>query len=205
MPLRDVEGAITHFAAIERDVTMDKWRLDELELLANRDTLTGIPNRLGILKSLLAEIDCVKALDERIGAGRPCLALICVDGFKQLKDEKGHALGDAVLCGVADRLAEIVRRSDTLGRIGGEEFAVCMPRVTRREAKAIAERLRRAVAAQPFETPRGPLPVTVSIGVAAFEAGDIPESLMKRADAAMRSAKQASRDRVKKHFYESSG
>jgi diguanylate cyclase (GGDEF)-like protein/PAS domain S-box-containing protein len=204
VPLRDAGGAITHFAAIERDVTMDKRRLEELESLANRDTLTGIPNRRAILRTLKAEVECVKAFREgsRVRANGPCLAFIDVDNFKRVNDEKGHAAGDAVLCGVADRLAEIVRRSDTLGRIGGEEFAVCMPRVPLREGKAIAERLRRAVAAQPFETPAGPLAATVSIGVTAYRPGDTPMTLMARADAAMYAAKQAGRDKVREDLGE---
>ena len=207
VPLRDAAGEITHFAAIERDVTLDKRRLDDLELLANRDTLTGILNRRAILTALKAEIDGLNALHTE-SAGRlrgPCLAFIDVDHFKRVNDESGHAVGDAVLCGVADRLAEIVRRSDTLGRIGGEEFAVCMPRVPLRDAKAIAERLRRAVAAAPFDTPSGPINVTVNIGVAAFRLGDSPATLMARADAAMHLARQAGRDKVREDFSEAAG
>jgi diguanylate cyclase (GGDEF)-like protein len=197
VPLLDAKGAITHFAAIERDVTMDKRRLDELEFLADRDTLTGIPNRRSFLNVLKTEIECAQSHQGAAMQGALCLAFVDVDHFKKVNDEKGHAIGDSVLCGVADRLAEIVRRSDTLGRIGGEEFAVCMPRISLRDAKGIAERLRRAVAAQPFDTQSGPLAVTVSIGVSAFKRGDTLKSLIERADARMYAAKKAGRDRVR--------
>ncbi len=200
VPLRDSHGTITHFAAIERDVTMDKRRLDELEFVVDRDTLTGIPNRRALLRAIEDEI---KALNARGRAGAPaigpCLAFIDVDHFKQVNDERGHAVGDAVLFGVAERLAENVRRADILGRIGGEEFAVYMPSVTLRDAEALAERLRRAVTAAPFMTPVGPVPVTVSIGVAAYKTSDTVARLMKRADTAMYAAKRAGRDQVRAH------
>jgi diguanylate cyclase (GGDEF)-like protein len=118
------------------------------------------------------------------------------DHFKQVNDKLGHAVGDAVLCGIADCLAENVRRLDILGRIGGEEFAVCMPSVTLADAKALAERLRCAVAGTGLATPMGPVSVTVSIGVACFGPGDTVASLTDRADAAMYSAKRAGRNRV---------
>jgi diguanylate cyclase (GGDEF)-like protein len=197
VPLLNAKGEITHFAAIERDVTMDKRRLDELEFLADRDTLTGIPNRRSFQNVLKTEIECAQARQGASMQGALCVALIDVDHFKKVNDEKGHAVGDAVLCGLADRLAEIVRRSDTLGRIGGEEFAVCMPRISLRDAKGIAERLRHAVAAQPFDTQSGPLAVTVSIGVSAFNRGDTLKSLMERADVGMYAAKNSGRDRVR--------
>jgi diguanylate cyclase (GGDEF)-like protein len=77
--------------------------------------------------------------------------------------------------------------------------ASCIPAVTLREAETIAERLRSAVAAAPFETLSGPVPVTVSIGVAEFGEGDSLIRLLERADAAMYAAKQAGRDRVATH------
>jgi diguanylate cyclase (GGDEF)-like protein/PAS domain S-box-containing protein len=195
--LRDANGVITHFAAIERDVTMDKRRLDELESIADRDALTGIPNRRAFLRTVAAEMNAVKARngDSAVGTAL-CLAFIDVDHFKLVNDEMGHAVGDAVLFGVADRLAENIRRTDVLGRVGGEEFAVCMPSLPLDEARALSERLRHAVTAAPFETPAGPVPISVSIGVAAMKTGDSVARLMRRADTVMYAAKRAGRDRV---------
>ena len=185
-------ASFTHFATRKRVVTVDKRRLNEFELLTDRDVLTGIANRQAFLKALQAEIDRVQ-MHKSIGArgSTLCIAFMDINRFEQLNDEKRHLVGDAALCGVADRLAEIMRRSDTLARLGGEEFAVCMPGVALRDGKAIAHRLRRAVAAQPFDTPSGPLAMTLSIGVAAFKAGDSPTTLLERADARMYVAKKA--------------
>ena len=197
VPLRDAQGVITHFAAIERDVTLDKRRLDELEYLADRDTLTGIPNRRSFLRAVRAELDLAVAGGVPSVDGKsPCLALIDVDRFKRVNDELGHAVGDAVLCGMADCLAANVRRVDMVGRVGGEEFAVCMPNVTTHDAWTLADRLRRAIAETTLPTPSGPVHITISVGVASLVAGDTVPALMDRADAAMYAAKRAGRNRV---------
>ena len=193
MPLRDSAGHVFQFVAIERDVTLDKRRLDELEYVADRDTLTGMPNRRALLRTMDAELQASRL---RGGTG-PCVAFIDVDHFKRVNDELGHAAGDAVLFGIADRLAENVRRLDMVGRIGGEEFVAWMPAITLREAAAIGERLQFAVAAEPFETPVGPVRVTVSIGVSAAESDEYSlADLMARADQAMYEAKRSGRNRV---------
>jgi diguanylate cyclase (GGDEF)-like protein/PAS domain S-box-containing protein len=198
VPLRDVEGKITHYAAIERDVTLDKRRLDELEHLADRDTLTGIPNRRAFLRAMKSECDAADARGPAASDVRgPCLAFIDIDHFKHINDERGHAIGDAVLFGMADCLAENVRRLDFLGRLGGEEFGVCMPGVALQDAKALAERLRCAVAGAAFDTPLGPVSITVSLGVACYSPGDTVATLMERADAAMYAAKRNGRNRVR--------
>jgi diguanylate cyclase (GGDEF)-like protein/PAS domain S-box-containing protein len=193
VPLRDAAGQIAYFAAIERDVTLDKRRLDELEYVADRDTLTGIPNRRALLRSIDAEMQYAR-VHRSVG---PCIAFVDVDRFKSVNDDLGHAVGDAVLSGVADRLGENIRRMDTVGRIGGEEFAVCMPNISLQEAVAISDRLRQSVSAAPFNTPAGPVRVTVSIGVA--EAGEHEyklSDLMARADHAMYQAKRGGRNRI---------
>jgi diguanylate cyclase (GGDEF)-like protein/PAS domain S-box-containing protein len=197
VPLRDAQGTITGFAAIERDVTLDKRRLDELEHLADRDTLTGIPNRRAFLRALKSECDAADASGLAApNVKGPCLAFIDIDHFKRVNDKSGHAAGDAVLCGMADCLAGNVRRLDILGRLGGEEFAVCMPGVALEDAKALAERLRCAVAGAAFDTPVGPMSITVSLGVACYSPGDTVATLMERADAAMYAAKRTGRNRV---------
>lgn len=198
--LRDAVGGITHFAAIERDVTLDKRRLDELECLADRDKLTGIPNRRAFLRAINSEIEA--ATRESIANANvlrrgPCVVFMDVDHFKKVNDEFGHPTGDAVLCGIADCLAENVRRVDILGRIGGKGFAVCTPALSLQDATALADRLRSAVAATPLATPAGPIKITVSIGVACFTPGDSVDALTARADAAMYAAKRAGRNLVR--------
>lgn len=198
VPLRDAQGKITHFAAIERDVTLDKRRLDELEHLSDRDILTGIPNRRAFLRALKSECEATEARGvSEPNVGGPCLAVIDLDHFKRVNDDYGHAVGDAVLIGMADYLAENVRRLDVLGRLGGEAFGLCMPGVALQDAKVLAQRLRSAVAGVPFPTPVGPVSVTVSLGVACYSSGDTVETLLERADAAMHVAKRTGRNRVR--------
>ena len=197
VPLRDGAGRTTHFAAIERDVTMDKRRLDELERVADRDALTGIPNRRALLRVIESEMAAMRSRCIARPDGREaCLAFIDIDHFKHVNDTHGHGVGDAVLLGLSDRLTENLRRSDTLGRMGGEEFALWMPGVTLRDARGLVDRLRRVVADEPFDTPAGPIGVSISIGVTAFRPIDSLVHLMDRADSAMYSAKRAGRNRV---------
>jgi diguanylate cyclase (GGDEF)-like protein/PAS domain S-box-containing protein len=198
VPLRDGHGRVTHFGAIERDVTLDKRRLDELEFLADRDMLTGIPNRRALVRALEAEVAAAEAARAAGGSAKgPSLALIDVDYFKRVNDTLGHGAGDAVLCGLADRLAENVRRTDSLGRLGGEEFAMCMPQMPLESALGLAEQLRRVVGGRAFDAPGGPIRVTVSIGVAELEAGEDAQGLLRRADAALYRAKAAGRAAVR--------
>ena len=195
--LRDSTGTITNFAAIERDVTLDRRRLQELEVAADRDPLTGILNRRAVLRVIEAEIESAQSRGgATAGAEGPCVAFIDIDNFKDINDILGHAAGDAVLYGLTDRLAEQMRRSDTLGRIGGEEFAVCIPGVGLNDGERLAERLRQAIADAAFQTPCGPVPITVSIGTAVFTEGDNVMRLIERADSAMYAAKRIGRDRV---------
>jgi diguanylate cyclase (GGDEF)-like protein/PAS domain S-box-containing protein len=166
VPLRNNAGEISHFAAIQRDVTSEKLRVDELERVALRDALTGIPNRRALIRVVEAAIDTAeKRHAVGLVARGPSLAFIDVDHFKRVNDRYGHEVGDQVLVGIADRLNRIVRREETLGRLGGEEFALCLPLTGLREAEAAAERFRLAVQEAPFETSAGLLFLTVSIGV----------------------------------------
>ena len=193
VPIADPGGTIIQFVAIERDVTLDKRRLDELEYVADRDTLTGVPNRRALMRTMDAELQGARLRGNR----GPCVAYVDVDDFKRVNDTFGHTTGDAVLCGIADRLAENMRRMDMLGRLGGEEFAVCMPSTELPEAAAIAERLRRAAGSRPFDTPSGPVRVTISVGVAEAAPDEYNlADVLSRADRAMYVAKTSGRNRV---------
>jgi diguanylate cyclase (GGDEF)-like protein/PAS domain S-box-containing protein len=197
VPMRNMHGEVTRFVAIERDVTMDKRRLDELEHLADRDTLTGIPNRRAFMRALEAECIASRNSDTAYRIRRrPCLIFIDVDNFKRINDERGHAAGDSVLCGISECLASNIRRADILGRLGGEEFAVCLPDVTLDDAQTIAEHLRRAIEGSPMDTQEGPIDVTISAGVAAWKDNDTVAELLSRADKAMYKAKSSGRNTI---------
>jgi diguanylate cyclase (GGDEF)-like protein len=123
--------------------------------------------------------------------------MIDVDRFKRLNDALGHGTGDRALQAVAATLRANIRVSDTLSRIGGEEFVVVMPGTSAAEALAAAERLRQAVAALDGDFSRGQAGgLTVSIGIARSGPSAEPEALLGAADAALYQAKRAGRNRI---------
>ena len=120
-----------------------------------------------------------------------------MDHFKSINDGHGHATGDLVLSRVASLLVSAGRRSDFVGRWGGEEFVLALPETDISGAYTVAERLRETIARTVFETSSsGTLFVTASFGVAELAARDSLDALVARADAAMYAAKEAGRNRV---------
>ncbi len=160
------------------------------------DPLTGLYNRRYMNTH-------GRAMVEEAGQRGKALSVLVMDldYFKKVNDTWGHDAGDEVLREVAARLKKQLRRLDVICRIGGEEFAVLLPGADVRMAQQVAERLRRAVAGQPVKitTDDGELDlhITISIGLASFEKKeDTLESLLKRADEALYTAKQQGRNRV---------
>ena len=164
--------------------------LRQIERLIEVDVLTGLLNRRGFDERL-------RRLLQRGVAEQPALALLDVDHFKRINDSHGHAIGDAVLSGIGERLRETLRPLDLAVRLGGEEFAVIWAQPDVGGEARLGERLRDAIAARPFMTAAGPLTVTVSVGVArAHGVDEAPEALFSRADEALYEAKGAGRNRV---------
>jgi diguanylate cyclase (GGDEF)-like protein len=127
-------------------------------------------------------------------------ALLDVDHFKRVNDEYGHAAGDRVLVSLAKLLGQQLRASDLAARWGGEEFVVAYTSTDLAGARTATERLRRALEEAPILDKSGErVPVTASIGVAFWTAGESLESLVSRADQAMYAAKTAGRNRVSVH------
>jgi diguanylate cyclase (GGDEF)-like protein len=165
-------------------------RYADLEDLAYRDELTELPNRRGATRQL----DVLLSRARRHGH-QLALLMLDADRFKSINDQHGHAVGDLVLRELASRLRERVRREDLVGRWGGEEFVVALSETTPDGAAAVAESLRVAVSGTPVEANATELPLTISIGVAAWTGGSV-EDLVDRADRALYEAKSAGRDRV---------
>lgn len=163
--------------------------------MALTDGLTGLYNR----RYLEAHLS---GLIERIAGGRRHLSVIMfdIDHFKVINDSHGHAAGDEVLQELCARVMKGVRSFDTVARYGGEEFVVVMPETDISVAMTVAERLRSAVAEQPFTaiTTDKKLDVTISLGVAEVDVidGDTTGSLIDRADQALYAAKDNGRNRV---------
>ena len=163
-----------------------------LRELAGVDELTKLPNRRQFLKSLEAEFARVQRYDRPLS-----VLMIDADEFKQINDRYGHFAGDEVLQALAVRLRGGVRQIDLLGRLGGEEFAVALMETDMPAALETAERLRREIAAEPFDVGAANIQVTVSVGVATRQASDDNAAqLLSLADKAMYLAKTGGRNRV---------
>lgn len=159
-------------------------RAAEMEVKALTDPLTGLPNRRGIEERLAQSL---------AGSAPVTLILFDLDRFKRVNDELGHDVGDDLLRRLGELLRDHLRRSDLIGRWGGEEFVMLSTGLTREEAVAAAERLRRAVAAADVGQAGS---ITASFGVALSRPGDRADALVARADAALYAAKRAGRNRV---------
>ncbi|NML16604.1 diguanylate cyclase [Azohydromonas caseinilytica] len=191
---RDAEGRPRHYVGVFQDISARKRQERELQRLATTDALTGVLNRRAFLDELGQELARFRR-HGRAGA----LLMLDLDHFKQVNDRHGHAVGDAVLVRLCMVLRERLRRTDHVGRLGGEEFAVLLPETGVEEAWALAQALRQAVAAQRVPTADAAVAVgvTVSIGLAPFRPGETdPAPLLVRADEALYQAKAQGRDRV---------
>lgn len=158
------------------------------------DSLTGLRNRRYFDRHIARLFERSRAADA------PLAALVFdLDRFKAVNDAHGHEAGDCALRAFATRLQAEVRGADLVARIGGEEFAVILQNASAPAAAAAAERVRRAVAEAPVLAPDGArLKLTVSVGVAALRPDDAgPDSLLRRADLALRAAKRGGRDQVR--------
>lgn len=163
-----------------------------VQQMATTDMLTGLLNRRMLTE--LAETEL--KLTERTGSPL-CLALIDVDHFKAVNDQFGHTAGDAVLKGLAEHATQQLRQVDKLGRWGGEEFLLMLPRVALPEAMAALERLRQGVEALRYKEHHA-LQVTFSAGVAQAQPGESLEHLVERADQALYEAKAQGRNRCQR-------
>jgi diguanylate cyclase (GGDEF)-like protein len=168
--------------------------MDELELrnVAMRDNLTGTLSR----RAFRSEADRIVSLAQRHGHNVTC-AVLDFDHFKAVNDAHGHGVGDLALVGVMDICQRKLRKSDVIGRIGGEEFAILLPHTDLAAAMEVIEKVRMAIAASSIETPCGPLRVTCSFGIAALgESRHDIDELLRCADSALYSAKAAGRNRA---------
>lgn len=187
-PVRDDTGAITHFVSVSKDMT-DRVKVERaLRDQALRDALTGVCNRRA------GESALDRAWSEASVDGAPFSVIVAdIDHFKPINDTHGHAVGDRVLIHVSGALRRSVRASDVLVRWGGEEFLVVAVGCVLDRAIELAERMRAAVAACSDEDAGH---VTLSLGVAEWQPGELVADLMRRADEALYRAKREGRDRV---------
>ncbi|MGD9784851.1 MAG: PleD family two-component system response regulator [Hyphomicrobiaceae bacterium] len=168
-------------------------RLEQTVEQAITDALTGLHNRRYMESHLEALVR------EALRTGRHLSLLVAdIDFFKQVNDNYGHDAGDEVLREFAERIRHNTRGIDLACRLGGEEFVIIMPDTEIERAYQVGERLRAFVAAEPFRLSSGPpIRVTTSVGISTLEAmDDTPQTMFKRADQALYTAKRTGRNRV---------
>ena len=168
-------------------------RFEEVAGAASTDALTGLRHHGAFMADLRRESAAA------VEHGRPLgLAVIDLDGFKQVNDRLGHLAGDALLAGLATRMRSVMRGGEGIYRYGGDEFAALLPGADHAAAARVASRLRHAVIAQPFPFGEGGvIPITCSIGVASMpEDAANPTALVEAADRAMFRAKAGGKDAV---------
>ncbi len=159
----------------------------EFKFLAEIDSLTGFYNRKKIENLLNQEVERASRYKKDLS-----LLFIDLDNFKEINDTYGHLTGDKVIKEVAQIIKEEIRRTDFVGRFGGEEFLVVLPETRPSEALKVANRIRKRVEDKRTGVGR----ITVSIGVTCMREGENPETLFNRVDRAMYLAKEKGKNRV---------
>lgn len=187
--LHEVDGGAV---VVQSDVSWRRRLEDELTHRATHDELTGLPNRAALMQALAASVD---RLD---GTGMLAVLFCDLDGFKDINDGLGHAVGDQVLVAVARRLRQRCRSADVVARFGGDEFVVVLPVPDVGRARATAERLVEALS-EPITVGDAEVAPGASIGITVVERrpdGDDPVgTLLRDADTAMYHAKERGRGR----------
>lgn len=189
-PIQDEMEETTHFISIQKDISAQKLAEQRIQHMAHYDALTGLPNRSLFFDRLKQATAISKRSVENLA-----LLFLDLDRFKPVNDTYGHAVGDALLKAVAERLLKCVRESDTIARMSGDEFTVLLPRISHREdAIMIAEKIVKSIAA-PFHLDGNTIHIGTSIGISLYpdDAQDEQE-LVRLADEAMYDAKHHGRN-----------
>lgn len=172
-------------------VTVRAERFRALSMLIRQDSLTGLLNHIAFKLRLEGEIDRSRREHQPIS-----LAMVDIDHFKKVNDTYGHPVGDRVIKGLAQLMSKRLRKSDIIGRYGGEEFVVAMPNTPPALAIDIMNELRESFGKLRFESSQGEFTCTFSCGVATALPSDNAASLVAAADDALYQAKRSGRNRV---------
>lgn len=199
-PTNDIQTARRIFAMLADLMSVSlhaAGMVAEIRKKAERDALTGLPNRRTLMDRVTVEIERCSAYNSKF-----TLAMIDVDNFKHYNDNNGHAAGDEALKKVASLLASGLRRTDFAARYGGEEFTLLLQNSAHEDARRTADRVRRMVAEAdfPFREKQPMGMVSISVGLATYpdDAKDVT-ALFKAADNALYQAKEGGRNRVVVH------
>ena len=187
-PMRDSRGTVTGGLSALRDIQEEVEHREELRYLAGHDSLTGLLNRESSLRAMAKALESVRGTGHHLG-----VLYLDVDRFKEVNDSFGHDAGDRLLVELARRLTAVLRESDVVGRLGGDEFLVVLsalkdPSHADTRARSLLSALSAVVDGVPSST--------VSIGVVTDDGSGDATEVLKAADAALYRAKHAGRDRT---------
>ncbi len=190
--VKDDKGKVCEYVAVTFDVTEKKKHEEIIKFMAFHDNLTSLPNRNTFTNLLGTELANAKRYSHKTA-----VMFLDLDGFKQVNDTCGHGVGDDLLKEVSKMLKAAVRESDTVARVGGDEFTILLPRINsdddaRKVADKIISLFRNPIGIEVYK-----LSIGTSIGVAVFpDDGEDAATLIKKADEAMYRAKQGGKNRV---------
>jgi len=195
VPLRDASGKIVGLCGIARDITERVWAEEQPVYMATHDALTGLPNRRLFNDRLNLEMAHARRNRQKLA-----VMLLDLDYFKDVNDTLGHNVGDQLLQAVGNRLIGLLRKGDTVARMGGDEFMLICPEIAWGEDTAqVAHKILEAIR-EPFEFDGHEIRTTTSIGIALYpDDGEDVDTLMKNADIAMYRAKDQGRDNVQRY------
>ncbi len=194
--IRNAESEPTGFRGIVHDITERKKTEQVIAHLAYHDPLTGLPNRILFKDRLAMAIAQSKRKELKFA-----LLMLDLDKFKDINDTLGHSVGDRLLRSAGERLSGILRKVDTVARMGGDEFLILLNDMALEEnASSIAQKILR-IFQKPFILDQHERVVTTSIGIAVYPGdGDDEETLMKNVDVALYRAKREGRNRYRRYL-----
>lgn len=177
---------LTEVETLRRELDRKEERIQELEKLADTDTLSPVTNRRAFVRELARAISYSDRYDVPSS-----ILFFDVNGLKQINDTFGHRAGDAALMHVADALQKNVRTSDVVGRLGGDEYAVILTHADEAQAGIKAEALTNAITGTPLVFDGHTIKVSASVGVYTFRPGESANDVLDKADRAMYRQKAA--------------
>ncbi len=193
--VRNLAGKITNYVGMYTDITARKKEEERLQYLATHDPLTNLPNRILFNDRLNQALARAQRNRRLVG-----LLFIDLDGFKAINDNFGHERGDHLLQAVARRLSGSVRHSDTVARVGGDEFTGLMEELTNvQSASGVAEKILASIG-KPFQVGDNQILISASIGISIYPIdGGTGEILLRKADIALYRAKAMGKNRYQFH------
>lgn len=178
-------------AQMEKEAEQVKHRIEEEQLKARTDPLTGLPNRYAYDRHIITELERWERYHVVFS-----LCVADLDFFKQVNDDYGHLAGDKVLRLMARILQKNLRKIDIVTRFGGEEFVIIMPSTDGVSATHAIEKVRKVIEESPFNFQGKPVRITMSFGVTEVQLGDTPDEIFSRADRMLYHAKETGRNKA---------